>query len=99
MAALAGASPESEAALRELADGRILTGEQAVAVGLVDRIGSLEDAIARAGQMAGLGDDPPVVERRPPSGLPALLGAAARAASAEFARGESSIEFRAPAAD
>lgn len=98
MAKAAGATEEAETALRELADGRILTGEQALAVGLVDRIGSLDDAISRAGKMAGLGDDPPVVERRPASGLPALLGAAMRAASSEFARGDATVEFRAPAA-
>ena len=51
--------------VRTLADGRILSGRQAHAVGLVDRLGNLEEALMLAGEMAGLGDDPSVV--RPPS--------------------------------
>src|SRR5690606_1598147 len=50
--------------VRSLADGRILSGRQAYAAGLVDRIGNRHDALAAAGRMAGLGDDPRVV--RPP---------------------------------
>ncbi len=37
-----------------VADGRILSGESALAVGLVDRLGNLEDAIAWAGQLGGI---------------------------------------------
>ena len=37
-----------------LADGRIYTGEEAVALGLVDRIGNAEDAIEWAGRLAGI---------------------------------------------
>ena len=51
--------------VRTLADGRILSGRQAHALGLVDRLGNLEEALELAGEMAGLGDDPEVV--RPPS--------------------------------
>ena len=51
--------------VRPLADGRILTGRQAQAAGLVDRLGNVEEAIAVAGRMAGLGSDPRIV--RPPS--------------------------------
>ena len=36
-----------------VADGRILTGENAHELGLVDRLGNLEDAIAWAGEMGG----------------------------------------------
>jgi protease IV len=50
--------------VRELADGRILSGRQALESGLIDGIGNLQDVLARAGEMAGLGDDPAVV--RPP---------------------------------
>ncbi len=45
----------------EFADGRILTGEQAKAVGLVDQIGDLDAAISKAGELAGLGKDPDVI--------------------------------------
>ena len=50
--------------VRPLADGRILSGRQAERVGLVDRLGNVEEAIALAGRMAGLGPDPRIV--RPP---------------------------------
>jgi len=41
-------------AVKKLADGRIYTGEEAKDLGLVDRIGNLEDAIEWAGQLAGI---------------------------------------------
>lgn len=37
-----------------LADGRVYTGEQAKALGLVDRIGNLEDSIEWAGRKGGI---------------------------------------------
>ena len=40
--------------IRKLADGRIYSGEQAKAVGLVDSIGYLDDAIELAKKEAGL---------------------------------------------
>jgi protease IV len=52
-----------EAVLR-VADGRILSGRQALAERLVDRLGNREDALATAGVMAGLGDRPRTI--RPP---------------------------------
>jgi protease-4 len=45
----------------EIADGRILSGEQAKALGLVDALGNLEDAVAEAGRMAGIKGEPKVV--------------------------------------
>lgn len=50
--------------VRQVADGRILTGRQALEAGLIDRLGNLQDALATAGEMSGLGSDPSVV--RPP---------------------------------
>lgn len=47
-----------------LADGRIFTGEQARDLGLVDGIGTLQEAIDAAGRMAGLGEGPPTVRPR-----------------------------------
>jgi protease-4 len=44
-------------AVRKLADGRIYTGADAKDLGLVDRIGNLEDAIQWAGQLAGIKGD------------------------------------------
>ena len=46
--------------LEDLAGGRVYTGRQALEIGLVDRIGTLSDAIAYAAEKAGLGDDPEV---------------------------------------
>lgn len=45
-----------------IADGRVFSGRQALAEGLVDRLGSLDDAVALAGRMGGLGDEPRVQE-------------------------------------
>ncbi|MDJ0721480.1 MAG: signal peptide peptidase SppA [Desulfobacterales bacterium] len=41
-------------AVRKLADGRIYTGADAKSLGLVDRIGNLEDAVQWAGELAGV---------------------------------------------
>ncbi len=38
----------------KIADGRLLTGKQALAYGLIDETGSLEYAIKRAGELAGI---------------------------------------------
>jgi len=61
----------SRTQLATLADGRILSGRQAIAAGLADDVGNLPDAIAAAGRMAGLGEDPRVV--RPPEPRLSLL--------------------------
>ncbi|MBJ6727619.1 signal peptide peptidase SppA [Geomesophilobacter sediminis] len=53
-----------EPKVREVADGRILSGEQALAVKLVDRLGTLQDAIAEAGRLAGIKGEPELI--RPP---------------------------------
>ncbi|NPA41247.1 MAG: signal peptide peptidase SppA [Aquificae bacterium] len=43
----------SEEKLREVADGRVLTGERAKELGLVDELGGLEDAVEKAKELAG----------------------------------------------
>ncbi len=47
----------SEAAVRCFADGRIFTGEQALALGVVDRLGSEAEAQRWAAELAGLNPD------------------------------------------
>jgi protease-4 len=47
--------------VRELADGRIFSGDQARSLGLVDELGNLEDTIALAAQMAGIRGEPEVL--------------------------------------
>lgn len=60
-----GAVAESRKMDREkvamIADGRIFSGEQAKALGLVDVLGNLEDAVAEAGKMAKIEGEPRVV--------------------------------------
>ena len=45
------------AKLKSLAGGRVWTGRQAQAKGLVDKVGTLDDAIAAAKQLGGLATD------------------------------------------
>ena len=52
--------------LRKLAGGRVYTGRQALANGLVDELGTLHDAIQEAKQLAGIDKDTKVtIERLP----------------------------------
>jgi len=45
----------------EIADGRIITGEQAKQLGLVDQLGNLQDAIETVSKMVGIEGKPQVV--------------------------------------
>lgn len=58
-------------AVLAVADGRLLSGRQAIAAGLADAEGNIDDAVAAAGRMADLGDAPYVV--RPPEPSRGLL--------------------------
>ncbi len=51
----------SEADVRKLADGRVFSGEQAYAYGLIDTLGAYEDAIDLAAKAAGINGEPRVV--------------------------------------
>jgi protease IV len=44
-----------------IADGRIFSGEQALALGLIDALGTQEDAVAEAGKLAGIVGEPRIV--------------------------------------
>jgi protease-4 len=50
--------------VRKIADGRVFTGEQAVKVGLVDQLGTLEDATTVAADLAGIQGEPEVVTKK-----------------------------------
>jgi protease-4 len=52
------------AEVRTLAEGRLYTGEQAQDAGLVDHMGSYQDAIDMAARMGGIDGDPRVVKRQ-----------------------------------
>ena len=47
--------------VRKIADGRILSGEQAKSIKLVDRLGTLQDAVEEAGKQAGIKGEPEVI--------------------------------------
>jgi protease-4 len=74
--------------LLPVADGRVLSGRQAQRSGLVDRLGNVQDAIATAGRMAGLGSDPEVAfpEKDRPTFLDVLLGRSTLGALERFMR-------------
>ena len=57
--------------IRSIADGRIFSGEQALALKLVDRLGSLQDAIEEAGRLTGIEGEPHII--RPPKKKKLLL--------------------------
>jgi protease IV len=54
-----------------LADGRIFSGEQALALKLVDRLGTLQDAIEEAARLGGVQGEPELI-RPPKKRTPAL---------------------------
>jgi protease IV len=56
------------AAVAPLADGRIYSGQEALELGLVDRLGNLSDAIAWAGRLGGIEGEPEVVYAREKTG-------------------------------
>jgi protease-4 len=67
--------------VRKIADGRIFTGEQACSLKLVDRIGTLQDAIEEAGKLGGIKGEPNLIkaDRKGNSWLDILMeGAATR---------------------
>lgn len=55
--------------VESIADGRILSGEQALRLGLVDSLGSLSDAINLSAELAGIKGAPTVIYPEKPRGL------------------------------
>ncbi|WP_281185483.1 signal peptide peptidase SppA [Trichlorobacter lovleyi] len=47
--------------VRRIADGRVLSGEQARALKLVDKLGNLPDAVEEAGRLAGISGEPALI--------------------------------------
>jgi protease-4 len=72
VAAGRGMSPEK---VRPLADGRVFSGRQALALGLVDELGDLDAAIAAAGRLAGIAGTPEVLREKPKRRIWELLDA------------------------
>ncbi|HEX2229204.1 MAG TPA: signal peptide peptidase SppA [Candidatus Binatia bacterium] len=65
ISAVARGRDMDEAVVRKLSDGRIYSGAQAKALGLVDNFGTLEDAIDLAAKQAGIEAEPAVYYSRP----------------------------------
>ncbi|HQE20174.1 MAG TPA: S49 family peptidase, partial [Aggregatilineales bacterium] len=55
--------------VREIADGRVILGGDAVELGLVDELGYFEDAVAKAAELGGIEGEPRIVELKPQTGL------------------------------
>lgn len=86
--------------VRELADGRVYTGRQALERGLVDEVGTPDDAIAKAAELGSITGEPRVIElKSTPSFLDTLYGLQARSAAPTLAEilswaGAPALEFR-----
>lgn len=63
--------------VRVLADGRVYSGRQALAIDLVDELGNLNDAIAKAADLGGIVGQPRIVEYEHVPGLDQILSGAA----------------------
>jgi protease-4 len=96
VAAVSDARKMKVEAVRKLADGRVYTGQEAKTIGLVDDLGTLQDAIAAAGKMAGITGEPKVVTppKKQTSLLDLLLGDARTPLSLNPDRSEAHIRFQ-----
>jgi protease-4 len=54
--------PEED--VRKIADGRIIMGEKALEIKLVDQLGNFEDAVAKAGELAKISGEPKLVNAK-----------------------------------
>lgn len=50
--------------VRKIADGRVFTGEQALKVGLIDELGTLEDTVQAAAKLVGIKGEPVIVSKK-----------------------------------
>jgi len=82
--------------VRKLADGRVYTGQEAKEDGLVDELGTMQDAISATAKMAGIVGEPKIVRpaKKSFSILDLLLGDSRSALSLSPDRSESHIRFQ-----
>jgi protease-4 len=85
-----------EAVVRKLADGRVFTGQEALRNGLIDEIGTLQDAVAAAAKMAQISGEPRIVSpvKKRTTLWDLLFGDARAALSINPDRSESNIRFQ-----
>jgi protease-4 len=95
VATVASGRKMQEAQVRKLADGRVYTGQEAKADGLIDELGTYQDAIAAAAKMAGIEGTPKVVSpaKKTYSLLDLILGDSRSALALSPDRSESYIRF------
>jgi protease-4 len=93
--AVATSRKMDEGVVRKLADGRVYTGQEAKQNGLVDELGTLQDAIDAAARMAGISGEPRLVtpQKKKLSILDFLLGDSRSILSFNQDRSESHIRF------
>jgi protease-4 len=95
VSAVAKSRNMNEDAVRRLADGRVYTGQQAKNDGLVDEIGTYQDAVAAAAKMAGISGTPRIVRpsKKSISILDLVLGESRSVLPMRRDRSESHIRF------
>lgn len=96
VSAVAAGRKMKDDSVRKLADGRVYTGQEAKQNGLVDELGTLQDAIAAAAKMAGVSGEPSVITppKKQVSLLDLLLGDSRSLLSLNKDRSESQIRFQ-----
>lgn len=80
--------------VKSLADGRVFTGEQAWRLGLVDKIGNIEDARRRLAALAGLSKEARLVDYSPGKGIVQWLATTGERAWAALRQPPPAIEYR-----
>lgn len=95
VAAVASGRKMDEKSVRKLADGRVFTGLEAKQLGLIDELGTFQDALAAAAKLAGISGEPRLIT--PPkkkfSLLDLMFGDSRSALSLNPDRSESHIRF------
>ena len=96
VSAVASSRKMKDEVVRKLADGRVYTGQEARQNGLVDELGTLQDAIAGAAKLSGISGQPKVITppKRQISLLDLLLGDSRSLLSLNKDRSESQIRFQ-----
>ncbi len=77
-----------------IADGKVYTGRQALEIGLVDKLGTLDDAVKLAAGLAGMKGEPRVVESRELK--PSILDLLTRSLSHAAGKVRPPLQYRMP---
>jgi protease-4 len=96
VSAVASGRKMQDEAVRKLADGRVYTGQEAKEDGLVDELGTMQDAIDYAARAAGIKGEPKILSptKKRFSMLDLLLGDSRSALSLSPDLSESHIRFQ-----